>query len=59
MLGVGAVLIAAAVIKLSVIGFYPDELVWIMPLLAVGAGLAWYGDKLRQQANTRGGRRDA
>lgn len=43
---VGVILFAIAAFKMSVLGFYPRDLVWIIPLYVVGAVVAIVGRKI-------------
>lgn len=42
----GVILIAFAAFKTSVIGYYPSEMVWIIPLYVVGIVVALVGRKM-------------
>ncbi|GAA2145764.1 hypothetical protein GCM10009825_38780 [Arthrobacter humicola] len=43
---IGVILIAIAAFKTSVLGYYPREMVWIIPLYVVGAVVALVGRKM-------------
>jgi hypothetical protein len=43
---VGLALAAVAFVKLYVTGFYQDELVWVLPLLGVGALVMWISTRM-------------
>ncbi|MFT4259317.1 hypothetical protein [Microbacterium sp.] len=46
----GGICVAIAMIKLSIIGYYPDEFLPFMILAVVGLGGLWVGDRFRKQA---------
>lgn len=48
--GVGVALILAVIVWVSIIGYYQNQLPVIFVLLALGAGLAWYGQRLLHAA---------
>ncbi len=43
--GSGLILVLVALVKFSVIGYYPSELPLYVTLLVVGAGLMWVGNR--------------
>ncbi|CAH0215337.1 hypothetical protein SRABI121_02833 [Microbacterium sp. Bi121] len=50
LIGIGAVLAAIGLIWGVVVGFYASDLPLLLGLLAVGAGLLWFGQRLSQAA---------
>jgi len=50
LIGIGAILAAIGLIWGVVVGFYASDLPLLLGLLAVGAGLLWFGQRLSQAA---------
>jgi hypothetical protein len=47
---IGVGLMLAAIAWMAIIGFYPSQLPIIIVMAAVGAGLAWTGQRMYQSA---------
>lgn len=43
---IGVVIVVIAAFKTSVIGYYPSEMVWIIPLYVIGAVVVIVGRKM-------------
>lgn len=50
---VGGALLLAALVWMAVIGYYPNQLLIIVVMVAVGAGLAWFGQRIYQNTNRK------
>lgn len=50
LIAIGGALLLAALVWMTVIGYYPNQLPTIIVMLGFGAGLAWFGERMYQTA---------